>query len=487
MAQDDNPVPTRSWSRRTFSRIGAGSVRGSICSLCCSAIGMGVLLLPYTVAQVGPLCTTVLLAAGCSVSYASLRICCAGMRAAGAHSYVDTLLVLFSERFAIALTAMLVVATFGLCCGYMVFASQLIQKLMQVAGMPPLCCNRSVIITVAACVMVFPMSLFRNLSDLRYLTLVSITGIICLTMVVVLRTPHYFSGDVFVHGWWWRVPHPWAVPKCFSLCFSAYVVHMNVFSCYAELSNPTPERMNKVLVRAAWLETALYVSISICGFLSFGADTPDNILQAYDLEDSSANVCRAFVSFQLLLCIPLTVQPARAYSWPLLCMVFGLHERQQQQPAAPDSEGVGTVVPVFVIRQKQLHLEANASRENLREALLPNSSGPRRMPLPTHVLLSMFLVASSALVAAKVESVSDLLGIVGGFAAVTYAFLLPAEMAQRLRHAPSSLVVDWHSSPAAFVRGPLGSLVILALRLCSFVGYYAAVQCAWDILSGKAG
>jgi amino acid permease len=43
----------RSYLNRTFSKVGAGSIRGSIFSLCACAIGSGVLSLPYVLALCG--------------------------------------------------------------------------------------------------------------------------------------------------------------------------------------------------------------------------------------------------------------------------------------------------------------------------------------------------------------------------------------------------------------------------------------------------
>jgi len=498
--------PQRSWRERTFSRIGAGSVRSTICSLCCSAIGMGVLLLPYTVAQVGPLCTAALLVIGCLASYASLRLCCAGMHAARTNSYVDTLTVLFSERFAAILTLMLVVACVGHCCGYLVFASQLVTQLAQVAGAPAVLCRRDVIVVLASAFMVFPLSLSKNLSDLRYFTLFSITGLTCLVFVVIFRTPRYFGGVVLEPGWWWRMPDPWSLPKCLSLCCTAYVVHMNVFSCYAELENPTAARMNKVLKRAAYLESVLYASVSICGFLSFGADTPDNILRAYDLDDRLANLGRFFISFQLLLAVPLTVHPARLQLWPLLQMAFGIGAKRPRSARAADGaaqgpEAGGSIVPVFRLLKNKLRLvsappspaaqgqedsevpgqQAQGEKEGPPAEALLAGSGPEAMPQHVHVLLTVAIVVFSAFVAVKVESASDLLGIVGGFAAVTYAYLLPTEIAQKLRRAPPA-GMDWSSSPAAFVAGPCGPAVVAALRICSILGYIGAAQCAWAVI-----
>jgi len=279
-----------------------------------------------------------------------------------------------------------------------------------------------------------------------------VTGLTCLILLVVFRTPRYIGSTDFPEGWWWRIPEVWAIPKCFSLCFGAFVVHMNVFACYDELQNPTAQRINKVLWRATWVETLLYATISVCGYLSFGAFAPDNILRAYDLEDRFANIGRAFVSFQLLLAIPLTVHPARLYLWPLILL-----GRKRWGP-----------------RQSEL-----------QQPLVHVSVGSQPIPPSVHYLLTAGLVTISALVAAKVESASDLLGVFSGFASVTYAFLLPAEMGQKMRSASPALDIDWKTSPAAFINKRRGTLAIAGLRLCGVFGYIAAAQCAWAMFNNS--
>jgi len=468
----------RSWSQRTFSKVQAGSVRGSIFSLCCSAIGMGVLLLPYTMAQVGPLLALVLLFVAGLAAYSSLRICCAGMQATNSHSYVDTLIALFSDRVAMVLTSMLVVACFGLCCGYMVFSSQLLQQLLEVAGVR---CQRGTIVLVTACLPVFPLSLFRNLSDFRYLTLVSLVGLTYLTILVVIRTPNYIGNNGLGHDWLWRVHDISAFPKCLSLCFTAYTVHMNVFACYDELQNPSRNRIVKVLFRSTMVQSTLYISIAICGFLSFGVNTPDNILMAYSLHDVLGNIGRGFVSFQLLLAVPLTVHPARTYLWPLVRPCCRRHA--VARPASPVAiTGSGGVRLVPVNGGASPSVTEIEEQENSMGGIAESADGMSRT---VHITMTAVLISLAALVSSCVDSASDLLGIVGGFAAVTYAYLLPAEMAQRLRRSGVTNNIDWTNSPASFVAGRFGLLVIWGLRACSVLGYIAAAQCASNMIQGK--
>eukprot|EP00931_Biecheleriopsis_adriatica_P025925 TRINITY_DN15825_c0_g1_i1.p1 TRINITY_DN15825_c0_g1~~TRINITY_DN15825_c0_g1_i1.p1 ORF type:complete len:528 (+),score=69.11 TRINITY_DN15825_c0_g1_i1:66-1586(+) len=480
----------RNWSQRTFSRVEAGSVRGSVFSLCCSAIGMGVLVLPYTMSEVGPLVALLMLISAAAAGYMSLRICCAGAQATNTHSYVSTLTVMFSESVAATLTFLLVVACFGLCCGYFVFSSQLLKQLLEVAEAPSFFRQRSLIIAASACFPVLPLSFFRNLSDFRYLTLISLGGLTYLSLLVVCRTQHYLPGNGLQSDALWRINNAAALPKCFGLCFTAYVVHMNVFAAYEELKHPTPRRINKVLFRTSMVQTVLYVSLSVCGFLSFGSETPDNILQAYDLEDTWANVGRIFVCLQLLLAVPLTVHPGRSYLWPMLCITFGIRPQEDAVSAGSNESAVElgpgqkegrSTAQSSAAAEEGLHVPAvNAGIENSeRRSEIPEMS--KHM----YSLITVSFVVLSGIVAAKVESASDLLGVVGGFSAVTYAYLMPAEMASKLRQNRERFSIDLTTTPAAFIFGWPGPFIIAGLRACTVVGYMAAAQCAWNMFQSR--
>merc|ERR1719331_3731276 len=102
-----------------------------------------------------------------------------------------------------------------------------------------------------------------------------------------------------------------------------------------------------------------------------------------------------------------------------------------------------------------------------------SDDGPQSddIPLSAHIILTLAFVTSSAFVAAVVASASDLLGIVGGFAGMTYAFGIPAEIGNTLRNRSrdGSMVIDWANSPAAFLSGWFGLFVIWSLRFCTLI------------------
>jgi len=420
------------------------------------------------------------------------------MGVTGARSYDEVLVALFSVRFAALLTAVLVFACFGMTCGYFVFAAQLLQQLLQVAGAPPALRQWWLVIIASAIFPVFPLSLYRNLSDFRYLSLVTITGLAYLTLLVVFRSPHYAASSGLEPGWLWRLENPLQVPLALALCYWSYTVHMNVFACYDELQCPSSQRIIKVLWRSVCIQTVLYASVSFFGFISFGAHTPDNILRAYDESDFFANLGRMFVSLQLVVVIPLTVHPGRNYFWKLVRMARTSGSPSpssshgcvaQGQGAIFSSERAAPLMELGPIAGGDANTSASANAGRARaesgETLMALLA-EQRIPTLPHILITSGFIGLCALVAVLVPSAKDLMGIVGGFAAVTYIFLLPAQMAVRLR-SESQYFEALQSSAAAFLPGKRGLLVIWGLRVASLLGYIAAAQSAWNILRSYLG
>lgn len=64
----------RTFVDRTFSKLGKGSLRGSIFALCASAIGSGVLSLPYVLGLCGPGLGILFMLLGATAAEISLRM-----------------------------------------------------------------------------------------------------------------------------------------------------------------------------------------------------------------------------------------------------------------------------------------------------------------------------------------------------------------------------------------------------------------------------
>eukprot|EP00747_Dinoflagellata_sp_TGD_P039860 gnl/TRDRNA2_/TRDRNA2_140511_c1_seq2.p1 gnl/TRDRNA2_/TRDRNA2_140511_c1~~gnl/TRDRNA2_/TRDRNA2_140511_c1_seq2.p1 ORF type:complete len:159 (+),score=11.95 gnl/TRDRNA2_/TRDRNA2_140511_c1_seq2:2-478(+) len=129
-----------------------------------------------------------------------------------------------------------------------------------------------------------------------------------------------------------------------------------------------------------------------------------------------------------------------------------------------------------------LSTSSGSERSDISQASEPDRSS-REMPLAVHYILTFSFVSLSVTVAIFVPSASDLMSIVGGFACVTYVFVLPARMATKLRSEPTNRLA---SSPAAFLLTSWAWPVIASLYVCSALGYIAAAQSMVAIVHGKS-
>merc|ERR1719399_56282 len=174
-----------------------------------------------------------------------------------------------------------------------------------------------------------------------------------------------------------------------------------------------------------------------------------------------------------MVSILLSVHPGRVQTWALLQMLTGPAPTADASPAQNSTElqSVGS-------------LASNLRSDGPTESGSPPGSfvSPAEpIPASAHIAITAVFLALSALVAVLVPSASDLMGVVGGFACVTYVLVLPAEIARKLRaeHAAAAA-----SGPAPFLDGPRGLLVIVGLWACALCGYLAAGQSAWRIVTG---
>ena len=108
----------RTWTQRTFSSVGAGSVRGSIFALCASAIGSGVLSLPYVLVLNGYALGILFLCNGAIASTWSNKIIAKMAIQENLNSYSSLALRAGGPGLARALQLMIMVYVFGSCVSY---------------------------------------------------------------------------------------------------------------------------------------------------------------------------------------------------------------------------------------------------------------------------------------------------------------------------------------------------------------------------------
>jgi len=314
-----------SFWERAFSPITPGSLRGSTFTLISTALGAGILSLPCMFKNTGLVLGTIflLLAGGAALwsmyllSKCSFRINC--------HRYSDAVQQLLGDKWSVFLQVVLIVYVFGALVSYFITLNQFVAGISSSFGIitpedskkwydPSSDWYYMTYITIGIlATLSFPISSIKNLSGLRYITVFSVFAICYIIITVVWEAPILNSrlpetSKVVYFRISWDAVTGWAV------CAFAYTCHVNVFPVIAELQRPVEKRTRKIFNRCISVETVMYLSCGIAGYLSMLDDTPaifvnrDAVVGPHDI---FMTIGKLAMALNLFFVIPVNLNPCR--------------------------------------------------------------------------------------------------------------------------------------------------------------------------------
>lgn len=135
---------------------------------------------------------------------------------------------------------------------------------------------QAVITTIA---FIFPLSLAKSMSALRYVSLVSIGSIFYTLVVMLVELPGYYD---FYHNTLKEEVSYFNMDINFfsgcSITFFSFTCQASILPIYSELVNPNKTRMTKVIGRSLLIDCMFYCSIALVGYFSTLQSTPDLVI-----------------------------------------------------------------------------------------------------------------------------------------------------------------------------------------------------------------
>mmetsp|Transcript_14079 Transcript_14079/g.18363 ORF Transcript_14079/g.18363 Transcript_14079/m.18363 type:complete len:503 (-) Transcript_14079:235-1743(-) len=100
---------------------------------------------------------------------------------------------------------------------------------------------------------------------------------------------------------------PWSFKVLPLACmiFEAYVMHYNSPRFYRELSHKSIGRYTACIGGSFGFSAMIYVAIASAGFLTFGGNADNYILNSYSTRDPVATACRLFIGISILTIYPI--------------------------------------------------------------------------------------------------------------------------------------------------------------------------------------
>eukprot|EP00434_Breviolum_minutum_P019100 symbB.v1.2.016836.t2/scaffold1278.1/size127201/5 len=348
---------------------GRGSMFSSVFTLVASAMGAGCLSLPHMFSKAGLPMGLLLLTCGAVLAHISLVILMSCARYTQSRSFAELVSQLQEENLdhldgpARDLSVDVVITLYGMAA--VLIYMMLIGDFMSDIARSPLFhleVSRHWVI-MASLLVVFPLSIPRNVTALRYISFLSISAIVFLTIVVLAKTPAHWTDTDTVAGAVVALGTVesedevtcslWIVLQSFAMAIFSFNAHTNAVPVALSLDQPRATRIWYVSLMSVLIELVIYATIATSGYLSFGSETQQDFIRNYPAEDRWMLVVRCVYSVPIIFGVPMNLAPAAASMQALAGTIKSKltrnFRRQRSDPESKQSTGLRVCIVSFVL------------------------------------------------------------------------------------------------------------------------------------------
>ncbi|CAE7943831.1 slc38a7, partial [Symbiodinium necroappetens] len=320
---------------------GQGSMLSCVFTLVASAMGAGCLSLPHMFSKTGIVCGLTLLACGALLAHVSLVILMSCARytqcrsfaelvslseaepsdgRSGRNPLVDTVIMFYG--MAAVLIYMMLIGDF--------FADIAQSPLFGYADVP----RQHLILASLICV--FPLSIPRNVTALRYISVLSTSVIVFLTIVVVAKMPSCALTKPAAEPRVLEENGPVrTILQSFAMALFSFNAHTNAVPVAMALDQPRAARIWQVSLLSVLIEFGIYSTIATAGYLSFGGLTKQDFIRNYPPDDSWMLLVRCVYSVPVIFGVPINLSPAAASIQALAGRIFSSKQQFRRQTSDP--------------------------------------------------------------------------------------------------------------------------------------------------------
>lgn len=311
-------IVEKSWTKRTFSEIKPGSIRGSVFTLCSSTIGAGLLSIPYSVGLCGAVLGFLLIMLGGMTYTMYYKVLINACSTCKIYSYEDIVQFYYGEVGRRAAEISVILICFGSFTAYMTIVVELTLSVFTSLGIIGGGDELRVILLAALTIGLWlPLSMAEQLSSLRYVAVLCVFGIVYITAVVVGQSPSYIAANIdHLAESGAYIFTDLKVLDAASVMFFAYDGIQSAPIIFEELINRSKRRMNKVINRSFLFLTVFYSLLGVLGYLSYAPTVPELILFRQPLEGDQEHdwvmvIGRVVIAVSLAVAVPINLLPTR--------------------------------------------------------------------------------------------------------------------------------------------------------------------------------
>jgi len=354
----------------------------------------------------------------CSSSFILIAYLCKRLRC---ETYREVFCMAFGKNTGVLIDGFICTNGFFACVAYTILVADFLQKAAEgLLGVVP---NRVMLIACNTCCFMLPLSHAKDLSALRY---TSMMGLLIIAFVFMFIVSDCWKSEDAPSNLKAHALHlNMGIFRTVALCTGAFQAHYNAPRIFKQLHGDLQAHAHTVVASFGTAFT-VYSLFAVSGLGLFGDRLLGNVLRNYDPDNTAIMMVWFGMAFAIIFTYPLVFTAAR-------------------------ESLVG-------------------SQPFLQEAY-------RRQPLLAHVAITCTMVCAISFVACCVEDVSKVTGTLGAVVGSSLCWICPSSVYLKLsRKGENSLSMPLNGKPLLPFNGPLSvytSFLILVGSISILVGVHA--------------
>jgi amino acid permease len=266
-------------------KIRSGGLPGSVFSLIAATLGSGIISFPYAVMMNGYVLGPALIALGAMISYYTGMLIVKASEQTGRTRYEDIALAIYGKKWARITSYLNLICLIGFTFSYIVYVKRAIPTIIEMyvensteeTNVPHWMLNNegghAFWGLLFAFLILFPMSIPRNINALRF---TSLLGVLCSMYLCIIVVILFFTNRDIVPDIWANIEQMEAVKLSYEgvvtsvpLIIFAYMYQVNIPQIYNELEIQSEKQMGKVIGLGSSVAVVFYITVGIFGYATF--------------------------------------------------------------------------------------------------------------------------------------------------------------------------------------------------------------------------
>ncbi|KAI9025346.1 transmembrane amino acid transporter protein-domain-containing protein [Phycomyces nitens] len=288
-----------------------------------ATVGAGIMGLPFAIAHAGFFAGILLSIFVAILSQVGLYMLIVAGQRVGVYKFaqlVEYVLGRFGYHF---LNCIILIQTGGACLSYFILLGDTLTVLAdRYVPQVPLLADRVFVVSMVSLVLILPLNMSRSIGALARWSIVAVCCLPVILVTILVRAPAYAPDK--------KIPLEFLGDDMFSslgIMAFAFTCSQVAFNNYLTLEHQTPRTWGITTSVSTFISWGISIVFAIIGYLCFGSSVQPNLFMNFAADDLVINIGRLALAGDMVLTLPMAFFPFREAVQKLL----GL-EKDGRQP-----------------------------------------------------------------------------------------------------------------------------------------------------------